>query len=310
MQALIDVILHAGRSAVDTALYTLLPIMVVMMILMRWLEVRGVTGRLVAWLAPVARPFGLPGLGVLAMVQITLVSFAAPMPTLALMDRQGIPSRQLAATLAAMLAMAPANAMFPLAGMGMQLAPVLLMSIAGGLVAAAATYWGTGRFLDSAPHAALPALAGAEDGTSLLQIVNGSGAQAVRICISMIPMLLMSLVVVLGLQRVGGVDALNRALAPVLRVFGIDSGLLLPMVTKYLAGNTAMVGVVQEMAHQGHLRVSLIERSAGFLLHPLDLPGVALFASTGVRVGRVCLPALAGACVGVAFRAFGSVLLG
>ena len=35
MNLAIDVLLHAGRSAVDVALYTLLPIMVLMMIVMR-----------------------------------------------------------------------------------------------------------------------------------------------------------------------------------------------------------------------------------------------------------------------------------
>ena len=47
MQILIDVVLHAGRSAVELALYTLLPIMVVMMILLRPLEVHGILHKLV-----------------------------------------------------------------------------------------------------------------------------------------------------------------------------------------------------------------------------------------------------------------------
>ncbi|WPB55732.1 nucleoside recognition family protein [Xylophilus sp. GOD-11R] len=310
MQSLIDVILHAGRSAVDTALYTMLPIMVVMMIFMRFLEVKGVTGRLVHWFTPVARPFGLPGLGVLAMAQISLVSFAAPLPTLMLMDRQGASSRHLAATLAAMFAMAPANATFPLAALGMRLEPVVLMSIVGGLVAASTTYWGLARFLpDTHRHGA------ADDAPpppheNLLQIINNSGAQAIRICINVIPMLILSLVVVLGLQRLGMVDVLTRHLTPVLAVFGIDGSFLLPMVTKYLAGNTAMVGVVQEMAAQGHLQAAQVDRCAGFLLHPLDLPGVAIFASAAPRLARICLPAMAGACVGIAVRSFGSVVLG
>ena len=38
METVIDVLLQAGHSAVDVALYTLLPIMVVMMIVMRRLK--------------------------------------------------------------------------------------------------------------------------------------------------------------------------------------------------------------------------------------------------------------------------------
>jgi spore maturation protein SpmB len=74
---LIDVLLHAGRSAVDVALYTLLPIMVLMIIVMRALEASGALDKIVALLTPVVRPFGLTGLGVLAMIQINFVSFVA-----------------------------------------------------------------------------------------------------------------------------------------------------------------------------------------------------------------------------------------
>jgi hypothetical protein len=63
MNLAIDVLLHAGRSAVDVALYTLLPIMVLMMIVMRAPEASGALDKIVALLTPVVRPFGLTGLG-------------------------------------------------------------------------------------------------------------------------------------------------------------------------------------------------------------------------------------------------------
>ena len=44
MNLAIDILLHAGRSAVDVALYTLLPIMVLMMIVMRAVEASGSPG--------------------------------------------------------------------------------------------------------------------------------------------------------------------------------------------------------------------------------------------------------------------------
>jgi hypothetical protein len=40
MKLAIDILLHAGRSAVDVALYTLLPILVLMMIVMRAFSAR------------------------------------------------------------------------------------------------------------------------------------------------------------------------------------------------------------------------------------------------------------------------------
>src|SRR6202011_3537981 len=126
METVIDVVLHAGRNAVGVALYTLLPIMVVMMVLMRFLEAYGVLDWIISWLTPLARPFGLTGLAVLAMIQISFISFVAPMPTLALMEDRGASNRHLAAALAAVLAMAPANSVFPLAAFGLKPGIVLL----------------------------------------------------------------------------------------------------------------------------------------------------------------------------------------
>lgn len=149
MESLIEIVLHAGHGAVDVSLYTLLPIMVVMMILLRIVEVTGVLDWFIRILAPIARPFGLTGMGVLAMVQISFVSFVAPLPTLALMEDRGTSDRQLSATLAAVLAMAPANALFPLAVMGLKVGTTLALSALGGVMAASCTYWLFGRRLSN-----------------------------------------------------------------------------------------------------------------------------------------------------------------
>jgi spore maturation protein SpmB len=53
MNLAIDVLLHAGRS-VDAALYTLLPIMVLMMVVMRALGASGALDKILALLTPVA----------------------------------------------------------------------------------------------------------------------------------------------------------------------------------------------------------------------------------------------------------------
>ncbi|HAF55831.1 MAG TPA: nucleoside recognition family protein, partial [Thauera sp.] len=62
MDQLTQIILQAGRSAVELSLFVLLPIMVVMLSLMRLLEARGVLDWAVARLAPLLRPAGLTGL--------------------------------------------------------------------------------------------------------------------------------------------------------------------------------------------------------------------------------------------------------
>lgn len=309
MQTLIDIILHAGHSAVDVALYTLLPIMVAMMILMRLLEVHGVLDKFIHYCAPVARPFGLTGLGILAMIQITFISFVAPLPTLALMEDRGVSNRHLAAAFAAVLAMANANAAFPLSAIGMNLGMVLPLSVVGGLAAAATTYWLFGRGLSTETHPITKFEAVATRNKSLLKIINVSGAEAIQIVINVIPMLLLSLTVVLVLEKIGAVDGLTRLLGPVLGFLGLDRAIVLPTITKYLAGSTAVVGVFSEMHLHGQLPLTVLNRYSGFLIHPLDLPGVAILASAGPRVAKVCLPAIAGACVGVAIRSIGTGLL-
>ena len=150
MDILIDIILQAGRAAVELALFILLPVMVVMLSLMRLLEARGILDRVVVVLAPLLKPFGLNGLGVFAALQINFVSFAAPMATLSMMDQRGTSDRHIAATLAMVFAMAQANAAFPMLTMGLRFGPTLLFSLLGGLTAAAATYYLFGRQLSAA----------------------------------------------------------------------------------------------------------------------------------------------------------------
>ena len=140
MSLLIDVILRAGRSAIELSLFILLPVMVVMLCLMRLLEAKGVLDWLVARLAPRLKPLGLTGLGVFAALQIQFVSFAAPVATLTMMEQRGTSDRHLAATLAMVMAMAQANVVFPMTAMGLHFLPVLAFPCLGGLVAAAATY--------------------------------------------------------------------------------------------------------------------------------------------------------------------------
>lgn len=68
METFIALTLQAGKDALNVSLYILLPIMVVM-ILVKIMEVTGLLAKLPCWLSPITRPFGLSGLGVLAMIQ-------------------------------------------------------------------------------------------------------------------------------------------------------------------------------------------------------------------------------------------------
>lgn len=310
MEILIDIILKAGRSAVELSLFILLPVMVVMLSLMRLLEARGVLDWLVEKLAPILKPIGLTGLGVFPALQINFVSFAAPIATLTMMEQRGASDRHIAATLAMVFAMAQANAVFPMISMGLHLGPTLLYSVVGGLVAAAATYYIFGRQL-SVEEAVLDETLRhpiAESAKGVLDVINRAGAEAFKISVGAIPMLVLSLVVVTALRTSGVIDSLIRLLAPLLAAASIDSALILPSLTKYLGGGTAMMGVMDEMRRAGQISAELLNASAGFLISPFDLPGIAVLISAGRRVAAVWKPAALGACVGIAVRTIGHIL--
>jgi spore maturation protein SpmB len=307
MEILIEVILKAGRSAVELSLFILLPVMVVMLSLMRLLEAWGVIDWLVARLAPLLKPFGLTGLGVFAALQINFVSFAAPVATLAMLDQRGASTRHIAATLAMVMAMAQANVVFPMAAMGLQFGSVLFFSLLGGLVAASATYYGFGRQLSITEKRLDETLLHpvAESPKGVLDVINRAGAEAFKIAINAIPMLVLSLTVIMALRTGGVIDALTRALSPLMSYLQLDNGLILLFLTKFLAGGTAMMGVMDEMLRKGQVGTLLLNQSAGLLISPLDIPGVAVLISAGRRVASVWRPAALGACVGIVVRTLG-----
>jgi hypothetical protein len=70
-----------------------------------------------------------------------------------------------------------------------------------------------------------------------------------------------------------------------------------------------MLGVADEMLRNGQMNAGLLNRSAGFLIHPLDIPGVAVLISSGRRVASVWKPAALGAAVGIVVRAAGHALI-
>ncbi|MBS1199127.1 MAG: hypothetical protein H6R18_2912, partial [Proteobacteria bacterium] len=86
MQIFLDILLSSGKKGFELAFFVLMPIMVFMMAFMRVLDKKGVLRMAAVVAAPVLLIFGLPGLGVFAILQILLVSFAAPVSTFRIMD--------------------------------------------------------------------------------------------------------------------------------------------------------------------------------------------------------------------------------
>lgn len=313
MSELMQLLLAAGRSGIELALFTLLPVMVVMLSLMRLLESWGALDRMARAMAPLLRPFGIPGMGVFAMLQGLLVSFAAPMATLAMMNRDGTSDRHIAATFAMVLTLAQANVVFPMAAVGLNVGPVMGISVIGGLISGAAAWYVFGRHLSGASESEQPA-EGPEPGADIprgwFPVLQRAGREALEITFSAIPMLVLALVAVYLLRAWGAADVLDTGLAPILTAVGLDGSLALPLVTKYIGGGMAMMGVAMDFLEQGHTHIDAINQAAGLLIHPYDLLGVAVLMSAGRRVAGVARVAVCAAAVGVLFRTLAHLLLG
>lgn len=304
MEAAVEIILRSGKSALDLALYTLLPVLVVMMALMKLAEARGVLDRIARILQPALRFFGIPGAGVFAMLQLLLVSFAAPVATFSVMEKDGTARRRIAATLAMVLTMSQANVIYPMVAVGLDLTAIFFSSLVGGLAAAALTYYWLAR---SVPEdvAALepggPSAAPQKKSTALNLMIVG-GQEGVQVIIATIPILILAILLVNILKAIGAIALLETAVAPLFSLIGFPAVAVLPLATKYLAGGTAMMGVTLNLLQEGAITTLELNRMAGFLTNPCDIVGVAVLVSAGTRCGSVARPAVLGAAVGILIR--------
>ncbi|HHK9932279.1 TPA: nucleoside recognition domain-containing protein [Klebsiella pneumoniae] len=299
----ISIIMAAGKSSVDVALYTLLPIMVIMLIIMKYLEVRGILDVIVRWVAPLLKPFGLTGMSAFALIQINFVSFAAPLATLSIMDKRGVSDRQMAATLAMVFAMGQGNVFYPLTPFGLHWLASIVISVVGGLCAAAVAWHVTGRRLSVAESPRAEALPNAEQNSQgILAVINSAGSDAIRLALGAVPMLILSLTIVGLLQGAGVIDLLQQLLKPLLSWLHIPQNFVLPALVKCVDGGTAYFGVISELIQQGKVTVGQVNASAGLLIQTFDLPGIGIFlgiSSRFVRLFRFVAPA---AIVGILLR--------
>ena len=232
----ISIIMAAGKSSVDVALYTLLPIMVIMLIIMKYLEVRGILDVIVRWVAPLLKPFGLTGMSAFALIQINFVSFAAPLATLSIMDKRGVSDRQMAATLAMVFAMGQGNVFYPLTPFGLHWLASIVISVVGGLCAAAAARHVTGRRLSVAESPARKRCRTPSRTAGILAVINSAGSDAIRPALGAVPMLILSLTIVGLLQGAGAIDLLQQLLKPLLSWLHIPQNFVLPALVKCVAG--------------------------------------------------------------------------
>ena len=190
MTILITAILDAGRSAVDIAIFTFLPLMIVTFSLMRYLEGMSALRWIGGKANPLFRLFGLDGFGALAVIQLSLVSSAAPVSALSLMAHKRTSERCLAAAFAAVLAAAPANASFPLASLGVDPGLIIVNGICGALVASTLACWMVGRrSLSGKICSCYKVDESVAVRLDLLTAINRGGVDAVRVISAILPVL-------------------------------------------------------------------------------------------------------------------------
>lgn len=304
MEELVKIMLASGKAGLDLALYVLLPVLVIMMGIMKVVEARGILALVARLLRPVLRRFGIPGAGAFAIVQMLLVSFAAPLATLAIMEKDGTSKRQIAATLAVVLTLSQANVVFPMVAVGLDLGAIMLTSIVGGLAAAALTYYLFARSADDDSASEAGSVPEPEKGrrTTTLNLLIVGGQEAIQVILGTIPILILAIFLVNILKATGAIALLETLLTPLFRLVGFPPVAVLPLATKYLAGGTAMMGVTLNLLKEGAITVQELNRMAGFITNPCDLVGVAVLISAGNRCASVVRPAIAGVVAGILIR--------
>ncbi|MBE3638819.1 nucleoside recognition family protein [Mangrovicoccus algicola] len=302
MEAIVGAILAAGENALYTALYIFMPLMVVLMVLLRFLEGWGVLAWLERVLARPMRPFGLGGLGTLAILQAHFVSAVAPVPVLAMMQARGHSPRRLAATYAACMAAAPANATFPLVRLGLEIGPAIAISVLGSLAAGASVQVLFGRGLPDTRGADTYGGQDPVPDRSVIGTINRGGSEALRMIAGMVPMLIITLFGVELLVLSGAIGQLESLLAAPLGALGLDRALLLPLITKMIAGNTAVVGMLMAPGATTVIAPDQLNATAAILFQSLDLAGLAIFLAALPFMAGLWKPAALGAAVGIALR--------
>ena len=305
------IMLASGKAGLDLALYVLLPVLVIMMAIMKVIEARGILALVARTVQPLLRFFGIPGAGAFAIVQMLLVSFAAPLATLTIMEKDGTSKRQIAATLAMVLTLSQANVVFPMVAVGLNLGAIMLTSLVGGLAAAATTYYLFARSVDDTGHteAAFQPIQDQLRKTKTLNLMIVGGQEAVKVILDTVPILILSIFLVNLLKTTGAIVLLETVLTPLFHLVGFPVVAVLPLATKYLAGGTAMMGVAVNLLKDGAITVQELNRMAGFMTNPCDLVGVAVLISAGQRCASVVKPAIAGFVVGVLIRGVLHLLL-
>ena len=304
MQEFLKILFASGQKGFELAFFVLMPIMVFMMAIMRVLDQTGVLRRAAILAAPFLLLFGIPGLGVFAIVQILFVSFAAPTSTFRIMDQDtAISDRKIAAGFAAILCMSQANATFPLSAFGLNLPVVMATSVLGGLVSALLTYRVFARHLaDGVELPAADEIRPAGERQRVIQMILSGGEEGFQLALKAVPVLVLAVLLVNVLKAVGAIGLMETLCGPTFALIGVAPAAVLPIVTKYIAGGTAMMGTTLPMLQDQTMSALDLNRIAGFTINTLDPVGFAVLLTAGKRFAAFAVAAAKGALCGIVVR--------
>jgi spore maturation protein SpmB len=304
MQEFLKILFASGQKGFELAFFILMPIMVFMMAIMRVLDQKGVLRLVAVYTAPVLLLFGIPGLGVFAIVQILFVSFAAPVATFRILDQdKGISDRKIAASFAAILCMSQANATLPLSAFGLNLPVTMASSVIGGLVAALLTYRVFARHLpDSVERPAAEEIRKSEKRSNLIQMILAGGEEGFQLVLKAVPVLVLAVLLVNVLKAIGAIGFMESLCGPALSLVGVSASAVLSIITKYIAGGTAMMGATLPLLQEQLMTATDLNKIAGFTINTLDPVGLAVLVSAGKRFSAFAVPAIKGSLVGILVR--------
>jgi spore maturation protein SpmB len=235
------------------------------------------------------------------MMQSLLIGFAGPIATFAIMEGKSYSRKELAAVFAMILAMSQANAVFPLLTVGLKFNFTLVSSIFGGLIAASATYYLFTRSLEESDEHVDDEIKD-ESAKKLLPLLLEGGQKGMQIVAQSVPMLMLAIFAVNVFNALGLIGLAERILSPVTEAVNIPSIAVLPFLTKYMAGGTAMMGVSLDLLNAGKMTATELNRIAGWMINPLDLVGIGLYMSAGPKTASIARIAVPGALMGIAAR--------
>ena len=293
MQELLQILFNSGKSSVNLVLYTLIPIMVVMLALMRYLECIGFLKYISKlWISNIfskgLQAAGIPGIGIVAVIQILFVSFAAPVATLKIMDEKGISGNHISATLAMVLTMSQANAVYPLVTVGLNYWTILITSIIGGVVSSIVTYYYLAK-PEEVEFQVEKDVEKKDKSENFVVATLRGGQEGFEIALKSVPILVLGFLVA------------NTLVIP-LETFNLSNSVTLVVITKFVAGGTAMMGIAIEHIQNGSLTALELNKIAGFIVNPLDIVGCAVLMQSGKRVYKLIWVAIKGAIVGILTR--------